>query len=279
MTRKKLSGAADRAKRRAERPSVDLGAPPSLEWIAVADLVIDRRYQRVLGKKNLQHVNRILRHFSWAHYQPIVVTEAGEKYSVIDGQHRFEAARKHPRIEALPCYVVDAPDVAAQAAIFISANSSRITVGRIHKFWAAHAAGEGWALTIERLCTEAGVEIARGPLPRPAPPCTTIATYTIEKLLALGEAPVGTALKILAKAQPETSDVFRSATIAALTRIIATAIDFRERAAIELFEDLDLTAELGRAQVERATGGGNMEQAMETVLRRRFVAAARRKAA
>lgn len=276
---KRLSGGAAANKLRSERPSADLGTPPSLEWIDLADLMIDRRYQRVMGRKNLRHVNRIVRHFSWAHYQPIVVTESGERFAVIDGQHRYEAAKKHPLVKALPCYVVDAPDVAAQAAIFISANSTRIAVSRIHKFWAAHAAGEAPALAIERLCAAAGVEIARGPLPRPAPALKTIATFTLEKLLPLGEAAIGTALRVLATAQPESPDVFRSATIAALVRIVASEPAFDETAAIARLAEIDLAAEIGRAQVQRATGGGGIEQAMETLLRRRLAAATRRKAA
>jgi hypothetical protein len=63
------------------------------------------------------HINRILRGFNWNRYQPIVVTEQDDgRYAVIDGQHRLEAAKKHPLIDSLPCYIIDAPDLAAQAA-------------------------------------------------------------------------------------------------------------------------------------------------------------------
>ena len=268
-----------RKSKRTGDASQDLGSAPALQWIDVGDLVVDRRYQRLMGKKNEQHVAAIVRNFSWLHYQPIVVARTDTGYAVIDGQHRYEAAKMHPLVSSLPCYVIEAPDVATQAQLFISANSARIQVGSIHKFWAAHAAGEDWAVRIVRLCEAAGVEIARGPVSRPAPPLKTVATHTLEKLLPLGDDALGTALRVLARAQPETPDVFRSATIAALTRIVAGAIDFDEETAVAVVADFDLAAEIGKAKVERAANGGRLEQALEAILRRRFAAAARRRAA
>ncbi|MFO1081893.1 MAG: DUF6551 family protein [Reyranellaceae bacterium] len=278
-TRQEEAPVTKRKAKRTQDASQDLGQAPALQWIDVGDLVVDRRYQRVMGEKNEKHVRAIVRNFSWLHYQPIIVARTDTGYAVIDGQHRYEAAKKHPLVESLPCYVIEAPDVATQATVFISANSARIQVMRIHKFWAAHAAGEAWAVRIVRLCEAAGVEIARGPVARPVPPLTTMATYTLEKLLPLGDDALGTALRVLARAQPDTPDVFRSATIAALTRIVAGAIDFDEETAVAVVADFDLPAEIGKAHVERASNGGRIEQALEAILRRRFAAAARRRAA
>lgn len=269
---RKLSGAAAAQKAKALEHSTDLGSRPRLEWLPIEKLAVDRRYQRDVGKHGAAHIVRIRRHFSWSRYQPIVVTAAGDgsggMFYVVDGQHRLEAARKHPLIDALPCYVVEALSVADQAAIFVSANSDRISVLRIHKFWAAHAAGEKTARRIAKLCADAGVTIARGQIPRPVPPLTTIATFSLEKLLPGGEAPLAQALRILATAQPGAADVFRAATIVAVTRICSPALPIPEAGAVKAIAALDLSAELGKAQVERARGGGKIEQAMETILRR-----------
>lgn len=79
----------------------DLGAPPSLDWIPLERLVVDKRYQRALGVKNERHVRRISSGFRWNRYQPIVVTEAGDNFAVIDGQHRLAAARLQARHELI----------------------------------------------------------------------------------------------------------------------------------------------------------------------------------
>ncbi len=246
----------------------NLGAPPSLDWIPLDRLTIDSRYQRALGNKNERHVRRIVAHFSWNRYQPIVVTESGDKFAVIDGQHRLAAAVLHPKIDSLPCYVVDAPTVADQAAIFIAANTDRIALGRIHQFWAAHAAGAEWAVRIHKLCEGAGVEISRTPRSN-LPPLTTVATFTIQKLFPLGDDAIASALALLVESHRDTADVFRSATIAALARIAAEQ-DFDFAGMVKVLRDLDLTEQLARAKAKKATKGGKLEVALEDILRKRY---------
>jgi len=246
----------------------DLGAPPSLDWIPLERLVVDKRYQRALGVKNERHVRRISSGFRWNRYQPIVVTEAGDNFAVIDGQHRLAAARLHPKIDSLPCYVVDAPTVADQAEIFISANMDRIGVGRIHQFWAAHAADADWAVRIHRLCAGAGVEISRTPRSN-LPPRTTVATFTIQKLFPLGDDAIASALSMLMASHGDTPDTFRSATIAALARI-AAGEGFDQSRMVQILAGLDLTEQLARAKAKRATAGGKLELALEEILRKKY---------
>ena len=252
-----------------EKVSADIGPPPSLEWIELDRLTIDRRYQRVMGQKNERHVRRIVRAFSWNHYQPIIVTESGEKFAVIDGQHRLAAARAHPAIDRLPCYVVDAPDVETQAGIFIAANTQRIGLGRIHQFWAAHAARAAWAVRIFKLCSAAGVEISRTPRSN-LPARTTVATFTLQKLFPLGDEAIAAALRMLMASHRDTPDVFRSATIAALARIAQAEPAFDEAGMTRVLAGLDLSEQLGVAKAARATRGGKLEAAMEVVLRRHY---------
>ena len=277
VAKEKLSGAALVSKTKAEQASTDLGPTPRLEWLPLDRLDVDRRYQREMGKDNWAHVHRILREWTWLHYQPIVVAPAavGERYLVIDGQHRLEAARKHPAIDRLPCYVVDATDVAQQARAFVALNARRIGVTRLQRFWAAHAAGEPTAKRIHRICSEAGVAITKsgGVLP----PRTTFATFTIEKLLPLGGGNVTTALKILAASHGDRPDTFKSQWIYALTVLVADKEV--ERARIEKTMtglDLDLVATAARSR--RAREGGSMEKAVLAELRARCAPAAARSA-
>lgn len=267
--KEKLSGAALTAKQKAERTSDDLGPSPRLDWLPIDQLTIDRRYQREMGKANWAHANRIMREWSWLHYQPIVVASSagGGGFVVIDGQHRLEAAKKHPLIDRLPCYIVDAWDVAQQAQAFVALNARRIGVTRLQRFWAAHAAGEPVARRIHRICKDAGVSISRsgGVLP----PRTTISTFTIEKLLPLGGGAITTALKVLAETHGEQHDRFKSPLIFALAQIAAGKAFDRARL-VKVLRGLDLDKVIGDAKSWRASSGGSLEKATERAIRLRY---------
>lgn len=188
---------------------------------------------------------------------------------VIDGQHRLEAARKHPLIETLPCYIVDAGDVARQAQAFVALNARRIGVTRLQRFWAAHAAGEPVALKIHKICTGAGVTITKsgGILP----PCTTIATFTIEKLLPLGAPAITAALQVLVETHGTVPDAFKSAPIFALAHIAKRPGFDRERL-VRVMRKADLGQLAGAAKTWRAQHGGTMERALERELAQRYEA-------
>lgn len=271
VAKDKLTGAALQAKQKAEQASDDLGPNPRLDWLPLEVLSIDRRYQREMGKGNWAHVNRIMREWNWLHYQPIVVAPNPEHFVdgvqgfvVIDGQHRLEAARKHPRIDRLPCYIVEAADVALQAQAFVALNARRIGVTRLQRFWAAHAAGEPVARRVHKVCSDAGVAITRsgGVLP----PRTTFATFTIEKLLPLGAGVVTTALKVLAEAHGEKRDAFKSPVIYALAQLVTDKAFQRERL-VAVLKRADLDRLMGDAKSWRARNGGTLEKATERTLR------------
>lgn len=261
VAKEKLAGAALASKTKAEQPSQDLGPTPRLEWLPLDQLAVDRRYQREMGKDNWAHVHRILREWTWLHYQPIVVApkDGGQGYVVVDGQHRLEAARKHPSIDRLPCYIVEATDVAQQAKAFVALNARRIGVTRLQRFWAAHAAGEKKATRIHRICSAAGVTITRsGGL---LPPRTTFATFTLEKLLPLGDGPITTALKVLVETQGDKPDLFKSSVIFAVTQLAADKGIDRARL-VALLHGLDMEEAIGAAKTWRAQNRGSLELAL-----------------
>lgn len=277
-TAEAIQSVKEARRRRVEKASADLGVPPRLEWIAVDRLTVDHRYQREMGEKNWSHANRILREFNWSFYQPICVAPAptGDVFIVIDGQHRLEAARKHPLIDQLPCYVVEATDIAAQARAFVAFNSRRIGITRLHRFWAAEAAGDLTARRIVGLCEKAGVRIVRGP--QRLPPCATYATLTIEKLLPLGDAAVSAGLRILVEAQGEAEEAFKGCNVAAVVRMVSSlGRDLDRKALVEVLADLDLEDEIHHARVVRAREGGTVELRLEERLRRRYERRVRQK--
>ena len=148
-----LRGAAAAAKAKSEQHSADLGAQPRIVWLGLELLEVDHTYQREIGEGGQTHINRIVRAFNWNCYQPIIITERADgRYAVIDGQHRLEAARKHPLIDSLPCYIIDAPDVAVQAQVFVEVNSARRSLTSSQKFFASLAAGEKTAVSLKKIC-------------------------------------------------------------------------------------------------------------------------------
>jgi hypothetical protein len=128
-------------------------AAPRLEWVRIADLVIDDRYQRPLNRANWAAIRAIAEDFLWARFAPVIVAPvAGGKLALIDGQHRSHAAAICG-FETVPAMIVPISR-AEQAAAFAGINGqvTRITLHHVYK--AALAAGEMWAersqLAVER---------------------------------------------------------------------------------------------------------------------------------
>jgi hypothetical protein len=88
-----------------EKPeSVAAGAVPMLQWMKIADLVVDPAYQRPIAGKGRLNVDQIARSFSWSCFSPVVVSPV-EGGQVRD--HRRPAPHDgcgHPRhrMRALP---------------------------------------------------------------------------------------------------------------------------------------------------------------------------------
>lgn len=255
---RKLSGAAAQKKAAAEAHSTDLGEKPRIVWLDLALLAVDRRYQREIGQAGNAHVNRILRGFNWNLYQPIVVSERADgTYAVIDGQHRLEAAKKHPLIDALPCYIIDAPDLAAQAAIFAEVNSRRLALTSQQKFWAAHAGGDAVAVAVEKICADAGVRILRSPPSYDIPACAVVAPFTLTKIFRrLGRPALAATVQLLAETQPDTVNAFRSPTLVALARIASDKV-FSQARLKRTLRGLDFAGLYDDARRDRVARGGH----------------------
>jgi hypothetical protein len=104
--------------------TIDPGPRPELAWLPIERLFVDERYQRDLKQR---HVNRIAENFRWSRFQAVLVTKCDKGWSIIDGQHRVEAA-KVCGLDLIPAVVIDQADIAEQAASFVWANAARATV-------------------------------------------------------------------------------------------------------------------------------------------------------
>lgn len=158
-----------------------LNTPPTLMWVAPTDLHVDERYQRNLSKSSMKLIARVVQHWNWSHYKPPICTkdDNGVLY-VLDGQHTAIAAATHPGIKQIPIMVVTAAEERQRARAFIGHNRDRISVTPIQLHYSSITAQDAEALTIDRVCTAAGVTIVKSIAVSPR---ETVALHAIRSTL------------------------------------------------------------------------------------------------
>jgi hypothetical protein len=203
-----------------KRPTV-----PALGWVPVRHLFIDPAYQRPLTPAGIRRVQRIAASWDWRKYQPITITGRDPikaRLAVIDGQHRFEAA-KLAKIERLPFYGISPAGAAAEAESFVALNRERTAVSSGDIFRADLAAGREEATTIWRACKAAGITISlatQGHLP----PRTVGAVGMLRRILrTAGEAVLTRTLRVMAEANPDALDAFQQHLLRGVADAVAMA--------------------------------------------------------
>jgi ParB-like chromosome segregation protein Spo0J len=158
---------------------------PDLEWIPVASCEADASYQRSIeGKASQRVIEAIAGAWSWAACGAILVMRAGaERFTVIDGQHRIEAA-KRCGVDYLPGVVLAEMPVALQAQAFVSANRNRVQLTPHALHYARLAAEDIEALRVDAAVRRAEIVIARYPVPADKiKPNVTLAVGAVYRLV------------------------------------------------------------------------------------------------
>ena len=140
---------------------VEPGPAPMLQWVKIADLVVDDSYQRDLKVGNWKAIKAIAAQFKWSRFSPVFVAPVeGGKFAIIDGQHRTHAAAMCGFAE-VPCQIVQMSRE-EQAAAFAAVNGlvTKVTTWQIFK--AALAAGEPWAVAMRKVADDAGCRVMTG---------------------------------------------------------------------------------------------------------------------
>lgn len=138
-----------------EQVTAEPGPAPMLQWVKIADLVIDDRYQRPLNKSNWDAIKRIAQAFAWSKFSPVFCAPVeGGKLAIIDGQHRTHAAALCG-FESVPAQIVQMT-LPEQAGAFSAVNGATIKVTNWQVFRAALAAGEAWAAACDAAVSAAG---------------------------------------------------------------------------------------------------------------------------
>lgn len=141
-------------------PSTPSSSGPIFEWVNPADLLVNEAYQRDLAERSIKLIRRIVQGWDWTKFKPPVCSLGDDGMEVIDGQHTAIAAATHPGIDKIPVMIVETETVHDRAAAFIGQNMDRLGVTKMQLHKAAVAAGDEDALTIEQVCSRAGVTLS-----------------------------------------------------------------------------------------------------------------------
>ncbi|RDE08366.1 DUF6551 family protein [Pelagibacterium lacus] len=177
----------------------DPGPLPDLDWIDVSLIDVDPTYQRGIDENRVQ---KILDWFSWRSFGALTLSKIeGGRYHAIDGQHRLEAAKRHPSVTLVPCTIIEAGGTVAEAETFVTVNANRKNVSPLEMYWAELAADDPEALTIAQVTNRAGVTIMRHPGAQ-YEPGQTVAVSAIRSLVdKRGAMRARQILEVLAKAE------------------------------------------------------------------------------
>ena len=254
-----------------EKPkSISAGAAPMLQWLKIADLVVDPAYQRPIIGKGRQNVDRIARAFSWSCFAPVVVSPvAGGKFAIIDGQHRTTSAAILG-FESVPCQIVIAARE-EQAAAFKAINGTTTPISQMALHAAALVASEPWAVQIAHVCACAQVELLRYPVPadKQAPGQTMAVGAIAQCLKQYGEATLITALQCVTQTSNNQPGALSARTIKAMCDVLHGDHERRDSglALLEAFDSIDLMAIQDASAVDAAVKKVGRVQAMADRIR------------
>ncbi|MQB43365.1 DUF6551 family protein [Rhizobium sp. ICMP 5592] len=244
--------------------NLDLGQEPELQWTELSKIRVDSSYQRPMKKKR---VAQILRDFRWAQFGALQLVDQGDgSYTVYDGQHRFEAARLHPAIEAVPSVIVRLDQAYEEAQSFLGVNINRSSISTVEKYWAGIEAGDEMMMRICAVLEEAGCEVVPPGTKSPAPNRTSSVTAIERAILRYGDLAVQKACMTLIASWPKDNGALNGVIIQALARLYRNnkTIDI-ERLVLKL-RAKDRRILIGDAEALRKMGGGDAPLALAKAL-------------
>lgn len=231
-------------------PAPDVGLKPAMKWIPLGDLVVDEAYQRPIYGAGRTNVRKIAENFKWSCFAPLIVAPIkGDKFAIIDGQHRATAACL-VGIASVPCQVVDASQ-REQARAFQAINGMTTKMSRQAVHAAAVAAGDPVAKELEAICATANVEILRYPIAanlQTKPGQTMAVGCLLECLKIFGRETLITALQCVTETENNNPGVLVATVIRAITELLWRRKDWREAGSklLEVFDHVDVGHEMDR---------------------------------
>ena len=233
---------------------VNAGQAPELAFVPLANLRVDRAYQRPVLGRGKTTIKRIVASFRWSHFSPLIVAplEGSEPqlYAVVDGQHRATAALACG-FGTVPAYVISA-DRREQARAFSAINgcTTKITPMQLHHS-ALEAADED-ALRVQRVADAAGVILLRYPVAANfQKPGQTMAIGGVKDAIKRhGDATVITALQCITETENNLPGVICGPAIKGLCAALDARPRWREAGTVlfDVMDELDIGTVLDTAK-------------------------------
>lgn len=254
------------------------GSPPTLEWVALDQLMIDEAYQRSLeNKSSITLIRNIATAWDWGLCQPLAVSRREDgRLFVVDGQHRLAAARLRGDLPHLPCVVSARSSAAEEAHTFVALNRNRRALNAVDVFKAALAAGDGDSREIMALINGAGLSVAPHQNWYAWKPKQLYCIPTIQAAYRTrGRIITSAALVALAEAWPGQPLRFAARVLQGLVPFFAE--ELKDQAAFDpdVFDEVlpsQTQAEwVAQAQLHGATHGTNLAVAMHALITERYI--------
>lgn len=245
-----------------------------LQWIKIADLVVDMSYQRPIVGRGRINVTRIARDFRWTFFAPVVVSPVeGGVFAIIDGQHRTTAAALCG-FDSVPCQVVIAAQ-GEQAAAFKAINGVTTPITPMALYAAALAAREAWAIEITEVCHRADVTLLRYPIATDRqPPGQTMAVGALRACLRRhGADTLVTALRCVTQTHNNRPGLLSARVIKALCETVSTlsnGSDFEGRL-IEAARHVDIEAAVASLSERKLSGSKGPTDLLTEELKEKFL--------
>jgi hypothetical protein len=132
------------------------GEKGEFKQIHKKQLSIDVVYQRQVSRDS---VRKIARNWKWGECGALIVSLRSGKYFIIDGQHRWLAAKSRCEIDFLPCMVYNCKNTSEESKLFFNLNIMRKSLRSVEKHKALMVAGDEDSITLQNICDEFGIKI------------------------------------------------------------------------------------------------------------------------
>lgn len=251
---------------------------PELMWIPLDDLYIDTAYQRnTASRASVLNMDYIRDNFNWAFCGALIVSKIGKQYAILDGQHRWKAAKARNDITELPCLVISGMDTQAQADGFVTVNTRRVNVHSFAKYHASVVAGEPNHVGLQEILDECGLEIPKHPALGGSLPHQTLAIGSLLKMMEVySRKQMIWALSIIPEAYEDKKGQLRAQLIKALAEFIKREPDTERDVMVRTLRSIDPVKLEGNARAAVKINGGKSLDAYIHALDRAYKSAERK---
>ncbi|MBJ6722409.1 ParB N-terminal domain-containing protein [Bacillus sp. PR5] len=238
------------------------GKPPRLDYVPVAQIYTDHNYQRELDERRVQ---KLVRAFAWTKFGAISLIESGlEKFAVVDGQHRLEAARRLG-FERVPSSITNAGQFKTEAEIFLALNRDRKNVTPIERYWAGLAAEDPETVRAKKVLDACGCEVSPT-MGVKKPNYTAAITALMRSISYYGEKATREAIEIIRESWPEDANALRGVIIMGLAAVINNNAGYKRERMQKVLAASNIDTMITGAEAIRKLSKGSASSALSKAI-------------